>query len=175
MSGNAAPAQDTVAQDDCSMALSLEDTAHIIQLALTPVFLLSGIASLLTVFSNRLARVADKLDRLTDLAADTSANNCAEISRQMVFLRQRSRALDVAVILGALAGANTCGATFTLFVGVLRDASTSSILFFLLGSAIVCTLGALAAYLYEMLLASRGLRAQARQQEKTLNAANEID
>jgi len=153
------------------MALSLEDTAHIIQLALTPVFLLSGIASLLTVFSNRLARVADKLDRLTDLAADTGAKNCAEISRQMAFLRKRSRALDVAVILGALAGANTCGATFALFVGVLRDASTSSILFFLLGVAIVCTLGALAAYLFEMLLASRGLRAEARQQEKVLNAS----
>jgi CHASE3 domain sensor protein len=157
------------------MALSLEDTAHIIQLALTPVFLLSGIATLLTVFSNRLARVADKLDRLTELAADTSAKNYAEISRQMAFLRQRSWALDIAVILGALAGANTCAATFTLFVGVLRDASTSSILFFLLGFAIVCTLGALAAYLYEMLLASRGLRAQARQQEKTLNAGKEID
>jgi hypothetical protein len=150
------------------MVLSLEDTAHIIQLALTPVFLLSGIASLLTVFSNRLARVADKLDKLTELAADTSAKNYAEISQQMVFLRTRSRALDVAVILGALAGANTCGATFTLFVGVLREAATSSILFFLLGFAIVCTLGALAAYLFEMLLASRGIRAQARKQEKTL-------
>jgi len=152
------------------METSLEDTAHIIQLALTPVFLLSGIASLLTVFSNRLARVADKLDRLSDLAIDTNAKNDTDISQQMAYLRKRSRALDVAVILGALAGANTCGATFALFVGVLRDSSTSSILFFLLGFAIICTLGALAAYLFEMLLASRGLRAEARQREKTLNA-----
>jgi len=152
------------------METSLEDTAHIIQLALTPVFLLSGIASLLTVFSNRLARVADKLDRLSDLAIDTNAKNYADISRQMAHLRKRSRALDVAVILGALAGANTCGATFTLFVGVLRDASTNSLLFFLLGVAIVFTLGALGAYLYEMLLASWGIRAEARKQEKTLAA-----
>jgi hypothetical protein len=152
-------------------ALSLEDTAHIIQLALTPVFLLSGIASLLTVFSNRLARVADKLDKLTDLAADTStARNCADISQQMGFLRRRSRTLDVAVILGVLAGACTCAATFTLFVGVLRDASTGAVLFIFLGLAIICTLGALGAYLFEMLLASWGIRAEARKQESALKS-----
>ncbi len=142
--------------------LSLEDTAHVIQLALTPVFLLSGIATLLTVFSNRLARVADKLDRLVDRAAEADGQGCKDISDQMLYLRHRSRALDVAVILGAVAGASTCGATFTLFVGVLREAATSSMLFFLLGLAILCTLGALAAFLFEMLLASRGLRAQER-------------
>jgi Protein of unknown function (DUF2721) len=149
---------------------SLEDTAHIIQLALTPVFLLSGIATLLTVFSNRLARVADKLDRLTELAAGTTANNYSDISQQMSYLRNRSHALDVAVILGAVAGASTCGATLTLFIGVLRAAATSSVLFFLFGFALICTLGALAAYLFEMLLASRGLRAEARKQEKSLEA-----
>ncbi|MGH7046423.1 MAG: hypothetical protein ACREE2_08540 [Stellaceae bacterium] len=37
-------------------ATPLELVAHIIQLALTPVFLLSGIATLLNVFSTRLAR-----------------------------------------------------------------------------------------------------------------------
>ncbi len=138
--------------------LSLEDTAHIIQLALTPVFLLSGIASLLTVFSNRLARVADKLDSLIDQVSDSDLDQNVEIVRQMHALRRRSRTLDVAVILGALAGANTCGATFVLFVGVLRDAATSSLLFIFLGLAIICTFGALVAYLYEMLLASQGIR-----------------
>ncbi len=148
---------------------SLEDTVHIIQLALTPVFLLSGIATLLTVFSNRLARVADKLDKLTELAAGTpTAKSCADLSQQMAYLRHRSHALDAAVILGALAGVSTCGATLTLFIGVLRAAATSTTLFFLFGFALVCTLGALFAYLVEMMLASRGLRAEARQQEKSL-------
>jgi uncharacterized protein DUF2721 len=35
---------------------------HIIRMALTPVFLLSGIATLLNVFSARLARVADRVE-----------------------------------------------------------------------------------------------------------------
>jgi len=154
------------------MALPLEDTAHVISLALTPVFLLSGIASLLTVFSNRLARVADKLDKLVEQAGDGNFRHDVAILQQMNYLRRRSHVLDAAVILGALAGANTCAATFTLFVGVLRDTSTTFVLFFFLGFAILCTLGALAAYLFEMLLASRGIRAEVRSQQRSITESS---
>ena len=41
-----------------------ETIGHIVQIVLTPVFLLSGIATLLGVFSNRLARVADRVHQL---------------------------------------------------------------------------------------------------------------
>ena len=44
---------------------ALDTIAHIIQVALTPVFLLSGIATLLNVFSTRLARVADRVETVT--------------------------------------------------------------------------------------------------------------
>ena len=40
---------------------TLDDATHLIQVALTPVFLLSGIGALLNVFAGRLARVADQL------------------------------------------------------------------------------------------------------------------
>jgi hypothetical protein len=43
----------------------LDLVAHVIQVALTPIFLLSGIATLLNVFSTRLARVADRVDQIT--------------------------------------------------------------------------------------------------------------
>ena len=42
----------------------LDDVAHLIQVALTPVFLLTGIGTLINVFSTRLARVADQVDRI---------------------------------------------------------------------------------------------------------------
>ena len=46
---------------------TVESVAHVIQMALTPVFLLSGIASLLGVLSTRLARVADRVDALAGM------------------------------------------------------------------------------------------------------------
>lgn len=44
---------------------SLDLVAHVIQVALTPIFLLSGIATLLNVFATRLARVADLVAQIT--------------------------------------------------------------------------------------------------------------
>ena len=62
---------------------------RVIQLALTPVFLLTAVAALLNVFSTRLGRVADRVDLLSaDLqrgSADTEF-----LSAQLGFLRRRS-------------------------------------------------------------------------------------
>ena len=45
---------------------SVDSVAHVIQVALTPVFLLSGIASILGVLATRLARVDDRVDALAE-------------------------------------------------------------------------------------------------------------
>ena len=54
---------------DPILPATLESTAHVVQVALSPVFLLSGIATLLNVFGARLARVSDQADRVTGLLA----------------------------------------------------------------------------------------------------------
>jgi len=118
----------------------LETAAHVVQLALTPVFLLSGVATLLAVFSARLARVADKVDALVQQSKTTARD------RALQSLRLRSHSLDVAVVLAALAGAFTSGS------------GAGRLLFLAFGSAIVLTIASLAAFVAEMLLAARGVR-----------------
>lgn len=140
---------------------SLDTVAHTIQVALTPIFLLSGIAALLNVFSTRLARVSDKVDQLAQRLEAADAHEAARLSAQLAFQRRRSVALDVAVVLGAIGGGATCCAALALFVGSLRDATVESALFVIFGLALACTIGALAAFVFEMLLASRGLREEA--------------
>ncbi len=135
----------------------LDLVAHVIQVALTPVFLLSGIATLLNVFSTRLARVADLIAKATD--AD-DGEGVADLSAMLSHLRRRSLALDVAVVLGAIAGALTCASVLTLFVGALKDATVASVLFTTFGLAVMCTIGAIAAFTAEMLMAGSGMRAE---------------
>jgi len=91
----------------------------VIQLALTPAFLLTAVAALLNVFSTRLGRVADRVHLLSaDLqrgAADTEF-----LSAQLDFLRRRSLILDVAVVLATVGGAATCAAVLVLFLRVAQ-------------------------------------------------------
>jgi len=149
---------------------SLEEVAHIIQVALTPVFLLSGLAGLLSVFSTRLGRVADKVDTLSDAIAAAEDEDAAELSLQFDYLRKRSVALDIAVVLAALGGGATCAAVLALFMGFLFEATIARILFFLFGAAVLFTLGALIAFVIEMLMAGQGLRAKAKRSGEVLSA-----
>lgn len=139
---------------------SLDNIVHVIQVALTPVFLLSGVASLLAVFATRLARVADKVDASTDALDNASKAETAQILVKLGYLRRRSNTLDAAVVLGALAGVSTSLAALLLFVSTLRNAAGSVLMFLAFGAALVFTVGALSAFLVEMLMASRGIRAQ---------------
>jgi hypothetical protein len=135
-----------------------ETFVHIIQIALTPVFLLSGIASLLSVFSSRLGRVADRIHYVT--AAIEAGGDRTSLLAQLAFLRKRTHLLEIAVSLGAMAGAMTCAATLTLFIGTLRDAASGAVLYTLFGLAVICIFGALMAFLGEALVTTIGLRAR---------------
>jgi len=82
------------------------------------------------------------------------------LTRRLAFLKRRSHILDAAVMMATLAGVATSVAALLLFVGTLRDRTGVS-LFLAFGLALVLTVGALTAFLGEMLLASHGIRDQA--------------
>ena len=152
---------------DSSAADALNHGAHIVQLALTPVFLLSAIAALLNVFSARLARVADQVDKVTRELEDPRTEDRALRKRLLRRLSRRSLAMDVAVVLGTLAGVATSGAALTLFLGAFSERGPVWTLYVSFGAALVCTMGALTAYMAEMLMASQSLRREARTQDAT--------
>jgi hypothetical protein len=141
-------------------AAALGSVVHIIQVALTPVFLLSGIATLLNVYSTRLARVADQVDAAAKDLDTADADTAALLARRLANLHRRSLALDVAVALGAAGGALTCATVLALFVGETGGLAIATMLLVSFGLALVCALAAIAAYAAEMLMASKHIRAQ---------------
>lgn len=135
---------------------TLDDATHLIQVALTPVFLLSGIGALLNVFAGRLARVADQLTALSAVLQGGGAS--AEQSEQLGLLRRRSLILDVAVVLGTGGAAATCLSIMTLFLFALSNKAIASVLLLCFGLAVLCTLGSVVAFGVEMVLSNRAMR-----------------
>jgi hypothetical protein len=127
---------------------AVDSIAHVVQVALTPVFLLSGIGTLLNVFNTRLARVSDHRAYVTDLLrGEADADQQAWLRAHLVRLRRRTLVLDASVVLGAFGGASTCGAAWVLFLGSVREAAIATWLFALFGLALGCTACALVAFL----------------------------
>jgi MFS family permease len=139
---------------------ALGSVVHIIQVSLTPVFLLSGIATLLNVFSTRFARVADQVDAAAKEVEGVDAATAGLLSRRLSHLHRRSVVLDVAVALGAAGGASTCATVLALFVGEAGGFAIARVLFVTFGLAIACTLASIGAYAVEMFMASRHVRAE---------------
>jgi Protein of unknown function (DUF2721) len=156
------------------IAESVDSVAHVIQIALTPVFLLSGIASLLSVFSTRLGRVADRVDALSEKLEDAAPTERARFQERLTYLRRRSHVLDAAVLLGTLGGAATCLSALFLFVGTLREETGVGVLFVSFGLALLFTVGALAAFMIEMLLAGRGIRDRVAKADEVGDVAAEM-
>ncbi|BBC79253.1 hypothetical protein HK27_02090 [Acetobacter orientalis] len=138
----------------------VDSVAHIIQIALTPVFMLSGIGTLLNLFNTRLARVSDHIEQANALLTDDNddAQRNMQLERHLVRLHRRTLILDTAILAGGLGGASSCGAAFVLFMGSVRDSSVAAWLVLMFGLALACTVGALALFLGDSLISWHGLK-----------------
>jgi ABC-type nickel/cobalt efflux system permease component RcnA len=146
------------------LADAVDGVAHVIQVALTPVFLLSGIGTLLNVFNTRLSRVSDHREHVAELLrAEPDEVDHAWLRAHFARLHRRTVVLDASIVLGAIGGACTCAAAFVLFLGSMRETAIASSLFVLFGLALGCTACALVAFLADSVLAWHG-----RQREGSL-------
>lgn len=84
--------------------LEVVDIAHAIQLALAPVFLLTGIAAFLGVLTNRLARLVDRARNLEREVRQATAPDPDHARGQLAVMARRSRYINMAITLATVSG-----------------------------------------------------------------------
>jgi hypothetical protein len=134
------------------------DIAHAIQLALAPVFLLTGIAALLGVMTNRLARVIDR-GRYFEQSWDSLDEEGRAAGRaELKFLERRRKLVSRAIAAGTLAALMVCMVVATLFLEALLEVQlrgAAGLFFFL---SMVSLIVALGTFLQEIYLATQSVR-----------------
>jgi hypothetical protein len=98
--------------------IEVVDIAHAIELALAPVFLLSGIWVFLGVLTSRLARIVDRARNMEKELRLPEAPDPERLRRQLRALATRARYINIAITLGTLA------ALFVAIVVALLFSST---------------------------------------------------
>jgi len=97
---------------------SIDAIAQVIQLAVAPVFLLTGIAGILSVLSMRLGRITDRARllerRMTHIADDAGRS---VLHRESTLLWRRIRMVTWAIRLSVGAALLICLVVMTLFLG----------------------------------------------------------
>ncbi len=121
----------------------LQDITRTIQLAIAPVFLLSAIAAILNVLSQRLGRVVDRARRVETLASEQVGAARARSVEELKLLSHRARLIHAAFV-GTTTGALlVCLVIAVAFVGYLFAVNFGTVMavFFVLAlTAIVVSL-----------------------------------
>jgi hypothetical protein len=141
------------------MDAATSDIAHIIELAVAPVFLIAGIGALLNVLTARLGRVVDRGRALeAALAADPEGEARDRLAAELKAVASRTARINIAVTLATLAALLVCLVVVFLFAGELFHANLSRIVAVLFIATMSALIAALCFFLGEIGIAIRTLR-----------------
>ena len=134
------------------------DGARAIQLAMTPVFLLTGIAGLLNVMTGRLSRVIDRGRLLTEGVPFQITIDPAKRAVELLSLERRRRLASTAITACTLGALLICMVIVLLFGEVLLDLRLIWLEGFLFTGSTVALVVGLAYFLREVHLATFTVR-----------------
>jgi hypothetical protein len=138
-----------------------ETIAHLIQIAIAPVFLLNGLGILLNVFTGRLARVVDRMRKVAmQLRGNPGDAEERQLRDELALQRLRLRIVNAAIALAALSSFLTCCAILALFVGGLSRDTQSVLPLALFASAVAAVIVGLALFIWEVRVSGRALAAE---------------
>jgi hypothetical protein len=136
----------------------LTETGHAIQLAVAPVFLLSGVSAMLAVLTNRLARIIDRGRQLEAGLPRTAPETAPAIRDELSVLSQRARLINWAISLCTVCALLICAVIISLFLGPFLQLDLSAVVAWIFIGAMVALCSALVSFLREIFVATRHLR-----------------
>jgi hypothetical protein len=139
--------------------LHLTLIAKTIQLSVAPVFLLTGIGTMLAVLTSRLNRIVDRARILEERMASLPSKDESKIHTELSTLSRRSKLINGAITLGTICALLICSVIAAMFIGVFLSIDLAADLVALLFvTAMFAFIGALFAFLREIFVAVKALR-----------------
>jgi Protein of unknown function (DUF2721) len=135
-------------------ASGISSVAHVIQLAVAPVFLLTGVGAILAVLIARLARVVDRFRLLEQNLCCALESESAAGQIEMEILSRRARLIHWAISLCTICALLVCVVIATLFVGSVVSVDLSDPIALLFIAAMFALIAGLLSFLREISLAT---------------------
>jgi hypothetical protein len=135
------------------------DIAHLIQVALTPIFLISAIGVTLNVLTSRLARIVDRARAMEDrLVRPDDVQDARDLHSQLKILARRSRWINAAITLITLSALFIALVVVMLFVNAFLRWELAAFIAGMFIMSMVTLAAALLAFLIEVRIATTTLR-----------------
>ena len=137
---------------------NIGNVAHVVQLALAPVFLLVAIASMLNLFTNRLSRIIDRSRVLVNMLESAPSDKAAHLHAELGILSRRSKHIGLAITLCTTTALLVCTVVVILFLGNFFQFGIAIPIALLFITAMLLIVAAFLIFLREILIATANLR-----------------
>lgn len=136
------------------MNIQLGDVSHIIQLAIAPVFLLTGVGTNLMVLTNRLARIIDRSRVLEERLLESGESDPPRYEAELETLYRRAHLIHRAITLSTACALLVCLVIAALFLGDTLGLALANLIALLFVLAMVALIGSFFYLLREIFVAT---------------------
>jgi hypothetical protein len=141
------------------LAAQAADIAHLIQIALTPIFLISAIGVILNVLTNRLARIVDRARTMEkELCHPDYRPDGRDLHSALVILKQRAGYINWAITCITLSALFIALVVVMLFVNAFVHWELSVFIACMFILSMLALAAALLSFLIEVRVATNSLR-----------------
>jgi uncharacterized membrane protein YkgB len=143
--------------------MQADEIGHIIQLAIAPVFLLTGVGTNMLVLTNRLARIIDRsryLEEQLESPEPISAERAEQHKDELSILFRRAKKINRAILLSTSCALLICVVVAGLFIADALNLKLASIIAGTFVLAMVALTGSFIYLLREIWLATEFMNAQ---------------
>lgn len=138
-------------EDQIFMETHLTDIAHVIQLSVAPVFLLTAISTLIGGMNTRLGRIIDRRRVVTEMHANSKMLH--DDTEELRLLARRRHLIYLAILFAVIAALLVCFVVAGAFIGALMAADLTRLVAALFILAMGSMIAALTLFLREIYLA----------------------
>jgi CBS domain containing-hemolysin-like protein len=141
-----------------SVAAQSVDIAHLIQVALTPIFLISAIGVTLNVLTSRLARIVDRARAMESEARQPDSRNPRDLHAALRILERRAKYINAAITLITVSALFIALVVVMLFVNAFLRWDLSAFIASMFILSMLALAAALLSFLIEVRIATTTLR-----------------
>jgi Protein of unknown function (DUF2721) len=131
-------------------ALATTSLLPVIQLAITPVILISGMGALMITLTNRMARIVDRTRSLAGQVGQASGDDRRHLESQLDIMWQRAQLIRRAVTFNGLSMLVACFLVVAIFGGAMLGRDLGPVMLVLFAASIFLLIASLVAFLRDI-------------------------
>lgn len=139
----------------------------VIQLAITPVILVSGMGALMLTLTNRMGRIVDRTRILAGQVRQAKGEERRHLESQLEIMWQRAQLIRRAVTFNGLSMLVSCLLIVAIFAGSVLQRDLGALLLGLFAGSILLVIAALVAFLRDIFVSLHALRLEVGRARET--------